>query len=74
MQKHRNDMMDQGELARALGVSFATIDRALIERSLPMPSTGAVPGLRLWHRDEIWEWIARQESPPRYLPQYFARC
>lgn len=50
---HRNDLLDQRELSRALGVSFADIDRALVARRIPLPSTGAVPGLYLWHRDEI---------------------
>jgi predicted DNA-binding transcriptional regulator AlpA len=68
MQKpfHRSDLLDQRELSRELGMSYAAIDRALIERAMPMPSTGVAPGLCLWHRDEIRDWLARQ-SAPRYF-------
>jgi hypothetical protein len=65
---YRNDLMDEAELSRALRVSVADIDRALIARRIPLPSTGAVPGLALWHRDEIHQWLARH-AQPRYFAQ-----
>lgn len=56
----RDNLFDKAELALALGMSLAEIDRALIERRLPMPTSGN--GKPLWHRGEIFEWEAEYAS------------
>lgn len=64
---HRTDLLDAREVARKLGISLAALDRALVDRAIPLPSTGYVVGLELWSRDEIREVLARRSAPNFFM-------